>query len=161
MSTLTLRNETKMNWLVLFGWRGSDVWQFIDLALCVAADRLLTGLYTLITCWLISPPPLYILLQSPAKVTAQYEMPLFQSRQIQNGCHPEDREVLGQMERKIIEFTALWCVIPGGKLLLEMSAEFVGVQSCVKSQWGKIQHGLREMKIKNNRIILVINYAVF
>lgn len=35
--------------------------------------------------------------------------------QIQNECRPEDMKVLGNMERKIIEFTALWHVILGGK----------------------------------------------
>lgn len=86
MPTLTLKNEGKMNWLVLFACKGSDVWQFIDLAVCVAADRFFVGVCSLIPCWRVSPklphPPLYILLQRPAKVIAQYEMPLFQSRQL-------------------------------------------------------------------------------
>lgn len=67
--------------------------------------------------------------------------------------------MLGQMEWKIIEFTALWCVIPDGKLLFEMSLR---VQSFEKSKWGeKNHHGPREKKIKNNRIIVVINYVKF
>lgn len=57
---------------------------------------------------------------------------------IQNGCRPNDREALGQMEWKIIESTALWCVIPDGKLLSEMSVELVGVQAFEKSKWGEI-----------------------
>lgn len=73
--------------------------------------------------------------------------------QIQNGCRPKDREVLGQMEGKIIEFTALWCVMPDGKLLFVMSLELVGVQSCEKSKWAYITMIQGREKNPNNRII--------